>query len=78
MRNLANHAARDIASPAVKMGSRSLFPQKGERSELSRREAWPQWGLGRSPKRPAGRVEGEQSDWQGSYATPDTPWTRTP
>ena len=26
MRNLANSAARDIASPAVKMGSRSLFP----------------------------------------------------
>ena len=25
-RNLANHAARDIASPAAKMGSRSLFP----------------------------------------------------
>ena len=26
MRKLANHAARDIASPAVKMGIRSLFP----------------------------------------------------
>ena len=26
MRKLANHAARDIASPAVKMGNRSLFP----------------------------------------------------
>ena len=26
MRNLANSAARDIASPAAKMGSRSLFP----------------------------------------------------
>ena len=47
------------------MGNRSLFPA-GERSELSRREAWPQWGLGRSPKRPAGRVGGEQSDRQGA------------
>ena len=26
MRNLANHAARDIASPAVKMGNKGLFP----------------------------------------------------
>ena len=26
MRKLANSAARDIASPAVKMGNRSLFP----------------------------------------------------
>ena len=47
------------------MGNKSLFPA-GERSELSRREAWPQWGLGRSPKRPAGRVGGEQSDRQGA------------
>ena len=27
MRKLANSAARDIASPAVKMGNRSLFPE---------------------------------------------------
>ena len=47
------------------MGNRSLFPA-GERSKLSRREAWPQWGLGRSPKRPVGRVGGEQSDRQGA------------
>ena len=42
------------------------FFSAGERSEPSRREAWPQWGLGRSPKRPAGRVGGEQSDRQGA------------
>ena len=65
MGKLPDSIARDIASPAVKMGNKSLFPA-GERSELSRREAWPQWGLGRSPKRPAGRVGGEQSDRQGA------------
>ena len=47
------------------MGNKSLFPA-GERSELSRREAWLQWGLGRSPKRPARRVGGEQSDRSGA------------
>ena len=47
------------------MGNRSLFPA-GEHSELSRREARPQWGLVRSPKRPAGRAGGEQNDRQGA------------
>ena len=63
---LSNNAARDIANSLFqKWAVKGFFPA-GERSELSRREAWPQWGLGRSPKRPAGRVGGEQSDRQGA------------
>ena len=63
---LSNNAARDIANSLFqKWAIKGFFPA-GERSELSRREAWPQWGLGRSPKRPAGRVGGEQSDRQGA------------
>ena len=54
-----------LRAPPSKWAIRAFFPA-GERSELSRREAWPQWGLGRSPKRPAGRVGGEQSDRQGA------------
>ena len=54
-----------LRAPPAKWAMKGFFPA-GERSELSRREAWPQWGLGRSPKRPAG-----------SYATPDTPCSRT-
>ena len=50
-----------LRAPPAKWAIEAFFPA-GERSELSRREAWPQWGLGRSPKRPAGRVGGEQSD----------------
>ena len=50
-----------LRAPPSKWAVKGFFPA-GERSELSRREAWPQWGLGRSPKRPAGRVGGEQSD----------------
>ena len=66
MRYLANWSARDIANSLFqKWAIKGFFPA-GERSELSRREAWPQWGLGRSPKRPAGRVGGEQSDRQGA------------
>ena len=57
---------RDIANSLLqKWAIKGFFPA-GECSELSRREAWPQWGLGRSPKRPAGRVGGEQSDRQGA------------
>ena len=66
MRYLANWSARDIANSLFqKWAIKGFFPA-GERSELSRREAWPQWGLGRSPKRPVGRVGGEQSDRQGA------------
>ena len=54
-----------LRAPPAKWAMKGFFPA-GERSELSRREAWPQWGLGRSPKRPAGRVGGEQSDRQGA------------
>ena len=54
-----------LRAPPPKWAIKGFFPA-GERSELSRREAWPQWGLGRSPKRPAGRVGGEQSDRQGA------------
>ena len=54
-----------LRAPPSKWAIKGFFPA-GERSELSRREAWPQWGLGRSPKRPAGRVGGEQSDRQGA------------
>ena len=54
-----------LRAPPSKWAVKGFFPA-GERSELSRREAWPQWGLGRSPKRPAGRVGGEQSDRQGA------------
>ena len=54
-----------LRAPPSKWAIRAFFPA-GERSELSRREAWPQWGLGRNPKRPAGRVGGEQSDRQGA------------
>ncbi len=54
-----------LRAPPSKWAMEAFFPA-GERSELSRREAWPQWGLGRSPKRPAGRVGGEQSDRQGA------------
>ena len=54
-----------LRAPPAKWAIKGFFPA-GERSELSRREAWPQWGLGRSPKRPAGRVGGEQSDRQGA------------
>ena len=50
-----------LRAPPSKWAIKAFFPA-GERSELSRREAWPQWGLGRSPKRPARRVGGEQSD----------------
>ena len=50
-----------LRAPPSKWAIKAFF-QAGERSKLSRREAWPQWGLGRSPKRPAGRVGGEQSD----------------
>ena len=62
-----------LQAPPSKWAIKAFFPA-GERSELSRREAWPQWGLGRSPKRPAGRVGGGPV---GSYATPDTPCSRT-
>ena len=66
MRYLANWSARDIANSLFqKWAIKGFFPA-GERSKLSRREAWPQWGLGRSPKRPAGKVGGEQSDRQGA------------
>ena len=54
-----------LRAPPSKWAIKAFF-LAGERSELSRREAWPQWGLGRSPKRPAGRVGGEQSDRQGA------------
>ena len=54
-----------LQAPPSKWAIKAFFPA-GERSELSRREAWPQWGLGRSPKRPAGKVGGEQSDRQGA------------
>ena len=54
-----------LQAPPSKWAIKAFFPA-GERSELSRREAWPQWGLGRSPKRPAGMVGGEQSDRQGA------------
>ena len=54
-----------LRAPPAKWAIKGFFPA-GERSELSRREAWPQWGLGRSPKRPAGKVGGEQSDRQGA------------
>ena len=58
-----------LRAPPAKWAIKGFFPA-GERSELSLREAWPQWGLGRSPKRPAERPAG-------SYATPDTPCSRT-
>ena len=61
MRYLANWSARDIANSLFqKWAIKGFFPA-GEQSE-----AWPQWGLGRSPKRPVGRVGGEQSDRQGA------------
>ena len=47
MRNLANYAARDIASPAVKMGNKGLFP--GRVSEANRGRGQPRRGY-RRPK----------------------------
>ena len=64
-----------LQAPPSKWAIKAFFPA-GERSELSRREAWPlgPWAQPKTTRREGGRRAERPA---GSYATPDTPCSRT-